>query len=399
MRLIDHLSLATRMFKTRPLRTFLTVLGVSVGIGAVLFLVSLGYGIQQLILNRITTADSLLSLSVTSGSADFLNITEKDAMEIASFSEVAEVSRDANLSGQLNKDEYTGDCLLRFVEPSFFRLSGVNISRGKFFKDSADKEVILSSATLKLFNLNMDNAVGAELMVDAFVPEKTADGFEELKSRRLPNKYKVVGVIEDETSNYAFIPFNAAIELNVDKYDQLQVKVKESEKMNLTREKIVEKGFLVSSLSDTIDQAKKIFRVVQIILALFGLVALVVSAIGMFNTMTIALLERINEIGIMRAIGITRADIMKVFLMESLLMGFLGGIGGIGLGFLGGFMANFGVNMLAKAFGGQSLNLFYSPSWFLIFIIVFSSFIGFATGVYPSLKASRLNPLDALRYK
>ena len=231
------------------------------------------------------------------------------------------------------------------------------------------------------------------------MPERTADGYEELKSRRLPDAYKVVAVIEDESSNYAYIPFGAAFSLGLYKYDQLQVKVKKSEEMELARDKIVERGFLVSSLSDTIDQAKKIFGVVQIILALFGLVALVVSAIGMFNTMTIALLERINEIDIMRAIGVTRADIMKIFLMESILMGFLGGLGGIVLGFFGGYLANFGINMTAKAFGGQAFSLFYSPDWFLIFIIVFSSVIGFATGVYPSAKASRLNPLDALRYK
>ena len=164
MRFIDHLSLATRMFKTRPLRTFLTVLGVSVGIGAVLFLVSLGYGIQKMILNRITTADSLLSLNVTSGSTDFLNLTEKDASEIANFPEVAEVSRDANLSAQLSRQEYTGDCLLRIVEPSFFRLSGeLMFPAAEYFKDNSDKEIILSSAGLKLFDLTMEAAIGSEM--------------------------------------------------------------------------------------------------------------------------------------------------------------------------------------------------------------------------------------------
>jgi len=162
---------------------------------------------------------------------------------------------------------------------------------------------------------------------------------------------------------------------------------------------IIDKGFLVSSLSDIIDQTNKIFKVVQLILAIFGLIALLVSSIGMINTMTITLLERINEIGIMRAIGITKRDIKIMFLTESLIMGLLGGIGGVIIGYIGGSLVNMGINLLANTFGGQSLNLFYYPSWFIYFIIIFSTLIGLLTGIFPSIKASKLNPLLALRYK
>ena len=127
--------------------------------------------------------------------------------------------------------------------------------------------------------------------------------------------------------------------------------------------------------------------------------ALTVSAIGMFNTMTIALLERINEIGIMRSIGITRKDIKKIFLLEASIMGLFGGVSGIAIGILGGELVNIGINILAKSFGGQALDLFYSPLWFIFTVTLFSSIVGFLTGIYPSMKASKLNPLDALRYK
>jgi putative ABC transport system permease protein len=115
--------------------------------------------------------------------------------------------------------------------------------------------------------------------------------------------------------------------------------------------------------------------------------------------MTIALLERTNEIGIMRAIGITKTDVCKLFLLESMLMGFLGGLGGVLMGVAAGSLTNIGVNMLAVRFGGSAIDLFYVPGWFVTVIIVFSTCIGFLTGLYPSLRASRLNPLDALRYK
>jgi putative ABC transport system permease protein len=169
--------------------------------------------------------------------------------------------------------------------------------------------------------------------------------------------------------------------------------------MELVRDKIIAKGLLVSSLSDIIEQARKIFRIIQIVLGLFGLIALFVSAIGMFNTMTITLLERTNEIGIMRSIGVTKKDVQALFLAEAMIIGFLGGVSGVLIGLLGGELVNFIFAVLAKNFGGQVLDLFYIPNIFIVFIIIFSTLIGFFTGIYPSKRAGHLNPLEALRYK
>jgi putative ABC transport system permease protein len=169
--------------------------------------------------------------------------------------------------------------------------------------------------------------------------------------------------------------------------------------MEQVRGIIMEQGFLVSSLSETIDQANKIFRIIQIVLFSFGLIALIVSAIGMVNTMTISLLEKTNEIGIMRSLGITSSDIKKIFFMESGIMGFLGGIGGVCVGYISGTIVNFAFNIFAKNLGGQSLELFYTPGIFIGFVIVFSTLVGVLTGIFPSVRAAKLNPLDALRYK
>jgi len=182
-------------------------------------------------------------------------------------------------------------------------------------------------------------------------------------------------------------------------YVGAKVKVSNSEAMTSVREQIINMGFLVSVLQDTIDQVKKIFSIVQVVLGLFGLIALTVSAIGMFNTMTVMLLERTNEIGIMRSIGVTRKDVRKLFIFEAMIMGFLGGLGGVLLGYLGGFLANIGINVLAHYFGGQALDLFSSPTWFIVLIILFSTIIGLLTGIFPAQRAAKINPLDALRYK
>jgi putative ABC transport system permease protein len=161
----------------------------------------------------------------------------------------------------------------------------------------------------------------------------------------------------------------------------------------------LEQGLLVSSLSDTVDQANQIFGIIQIVLISFGIIALIVSAIGMFNTMTIALLERTGEIGIMKSIGASRSSISIMFIAESTIMGILGGIGGVVVGILGGKIFNTMINLVASRFGGQSVNLFYSPMWFIVVIVVFAGFVGLFTGIVPARRASKIDPLDALRYK
>ena len=104
-------------------------------------------------------------------------------------------------------------------------------------------------------------------------------------------------------------------------------------------------------------------------LSLFGIIALIVSAIGMFNTMTIALLERTQEIGIMKTLGASSLDIWKMFLTESMMIGFFGGAFGVIIGFLASRILNIGLNFLAKSFGGLEIELFYIPVWFIIFIL------------------------------
>jgi len=115
--------------------------------------------------------------------------------------------------------------------------------------------------------------------------------------------------------------------------------------------------------------------------------------------MTIALLERTEEIGIMKSIGASDRAISMMFVMEASVMGFLGGLGGVGIGILGGRLFNVTINFIASHFGGEAVSLFYSPLWFVVVIIVFAGFVGFITGFIPARRASKIDPLDALRYK
>lgn len=397
MQTADLLNLSTRMFKTRPMRTFLTVLGVGVGIGTVLFLVSLGYGLQNVILNRIATADTLLTLDVSAGPSLELALNETALDKIQSIRTVSGISKLKNFSAQMTLKDITSNGQIAAIDHSFLKFRGLEPIAGNLFGEHDQYVALISSAGAKLFNKSPEEMIGLKLNILLAIPKGT-DG---LQVDAIPQEkpFTVSGVFEDENVSYLYVPISSITGASISTFDSLKVKASSSDVLEYTRNEVIGLGFVVSALSDTIEQAQKIFRIVQITLALFGLVALIVSAIGMFNTMTITLLERTNEIGIMRSIGIRRRDIEKLFLVESMLMGFLGGVGGVTIGIVAGKVANFFINMLATKFGGPALDLFYSPPWFIGVIIVFSTCIGFLTGIYPSHRASHLNPLDALRYK
>lgn len=402
MLVTDVLRLSTRMFRVSRSRTLLTILGISVGIGSILFLVSLGYGLQKMILEQITTSDALLSLDISTGDLETLKLNESTVREIASMPSVVETSSLIVTQAQLNIDDISSELTANFANRQFFSLEGTKLKKGEFYsdEDQDSHKIIISSVALQLFGLTEDDAFGKKIKINIFPPQDENANQEIVVRDVLPldGEFEIVGIIEEENSSYIYIPFSVSHVLGPVSYSKVKVKVDLEENLNIVRDSIIEKGYVVSALSDIIEQANQIFKFVQIVLASFGIVALIVSAIGMFNTMTITLLERTQEIGIMKALGATGGDIWVMFLTEALVIGFLGGFVGLLIGVIGGEIFNYILNALAGALGGAKIDIFYTPTWFAVTIIVFSAFVGFATGFYPSRRAAKINVLDALRY-
>jgi len=403
MQALDILRLSTRVFKTNKLRTSLTILGIGVGIGTILFLVSFGFGLQKVILEQITTSDALLSLDIYTESSSVIELNNENLEKIKKIPEIAEVSPITSIPAQIEIDELSSGTTINAVSSSFFKLSGIQADEGELFDSGESTKAIISSAVLKSFNiLESEEAIGKIVSIKLYLSKdkkETGGNIEEVEEVSLVSDFEIIGVIKDEYNSYLYIPSSDVSHLNLPNFSTIKIKVKNKDELENVRNQMIEMGFSVSALSDIIDEANKIFQAVQIILSLFGAVALIVSAIGMFNTMTIALLERIQEIGIMKALGASRDDIWKLFLVESVIIGFLGGISGILIGFIGGELFNFGINKLASSLGGNAVNIFYTPKEFIIIILVFSTIVGFMTGLYPARRASKLNALDALRYK
>lgn len=398
----DLLKLSTRIFFARKGRTLLTVLGMGIGFGAILFLVSLGYGLQGALLQNITSSGALTALDVAPNEQDgkFLNSVAIDEMK--KIDGVVGVETSYDLSARLKIGDMGSDTRAIIASPGYIELEGLKVATGKPLDPPSPpaggsseasknnpKEILVSSAIGKVFGKSPEELVGQKVSFSLLPVTKGGANID-------ASDYVIAGVTEGEDTVFHAMADGLNIPAEVP-YAKVKVECASSIVMSAARDAISQKGFSVSSLSETVAEVNKLFGVVNIILGLFGIITLAVSAIGMFNTMTVALLERTREIGIMRSIGASKMDILSMFIIESTLMGFFGGIAGIILGIASGQIVNLIVNIAAKYMGGKSLVLFAYPLWFLGFVLAFSIFIGFATGIGPAKRASSLDPLEALR--
>lgn len=391
MKYPDLFQLSTRMFKARTGRTALTILGMGIGIGVILFLVALGYGLQKVLLEAITTSDTLLTLDVLPNPENGLNITSAAAEKIRNDTGVVQVVPAYELRAQIKYGEIVSEGSAFVTEPGFARLDGKKITKGKDISGEHPDEIVVSSAFAKVFEQPEEEMMGKVVTFSLSMPE--GGSIEGNKA------FRIAGFLESE--ELVFFANRTNFESNLRELDYSRAKIKCADAASLERERdqLSQEGFLVSSLSDTVKEVNRMFTGIKAVLALFGLVALSISAIGMFNTMTVALLERTKEIGVMKAIGASNRDILMMFIVESTAMGFLGGLVGIFIGWLSGSLFNALVNLAAWKMGGKALSLFSYPFWFLLFILAFAVVIGFATGIVPARRASRIDPLDAMRVR
>lgn len=402
MQVADLARLSTRMFKTNPLRTWLTILGMGVGTGAVVVLVGLGFGLQQIILEQIVFGETLLSLGVSATGARNLVIDDEVIEMFEQQEHILDVAPLARYPALITYKGLTGNLFIQGAEPAYLRYAGITAEAGDVFLEediTNGNEIMLSPAVLKLFGIEDPDAfVGQEVSLRILVPAE--DGTDAITEINIEKKFRIKGITKEEgVLNALMMLPELRNYVGIDVYDRAQVRVESSEFLNVTEAWLIEEGYRVTALSKTVEQASKIFQGIQVVLATFGGIALLVSAIGMFNTMTVTLLERTKEIGIMRTIGASPRDIKLLFVSESIVVGFLGGVSGILMGVTLGFVVNILLNVAASQFGGKAVALFSFPIPFLLFIAAFSAGVGYLTGIFPARRASLLNPLDAIRYE
>ena len=401
----DYFTLAIKNVRHKGLRSWLTILGILIGIMSVVALISLGNGLK-LAVNSQFGVGSTEVISVQAGGLNSYGppgsgasnpLTIKDLETIERVNNVERAVRRNLPSGKL---EYNNKVIFGIAlsvpdrENRKFVYDEINLDpiQGRMLQDGDTNKVVLG------YNFYIDG-VGLDKKVESGNKVILQD-----------QKVEVVGILKKKGSFVYdnIVLMNEKPLENLMKYgdevDLISVKVKNKDQIEQTKSDIEkalrksrnvkegEEDFEVSTPAQSMATVNSLLTGIQIFIFLIASISIVVGAIGIVNTMTTSVLERKKEIGIMKAIGARNVDIFGMFFVESGLMGLIGGGIGVALGIIIGYAGTLGLNSWLGASTSPSINL---P---LIFLTLLASFlIGSVAGITPALKAAHQEPVEALR--
>jgi putative ABC transport system permease protein len=182
-------------------------------------------------------------------------------------------------------------------------------------------------------------------------------------------------------------------------YASLTVRAKRPSQVEGIESAIKDMGFSTFSLLDATRNLRLFFTIFDLLLGIFGSLALAVATLGIVNTLVMAILERRREIGVLKALGAADRDVKQLFFAEAGVMGLVGGILGVGMGWVIGRVVTWGTNVYLQRQNLPPAHVFSVPVWLVFAGIGFSIVVSLVAGLYPASRAARLNPVEALRYE
>jgi hypothetical protein len=265
--------------------------------------------------------------------------------------------------------------------------------------DKAEMQALINRSMLQILSLEPEEAIGSNfklkfVVVGNLVPEKAG-----MKLETEFQEYKIAGIIPGQQNPVVWVPFIDLRGLGVERYSQAKLVVNNERDLPDARKQVEAMGYKTSSVADTVAKINSLFSTVRILLLSLGMIALVVAALGMFNTLTVSLLERTREVGVMKAMGVKSNEVKDLFLTESMIMGVLGGVLGIIFGWVAGKGLSFFLTLFAVFKGAGPMDISFIPMFFIFIIIFLSLLVGFITGFYPARRATNISALNALRYE
>jgi putative ABC transport system permease protein len=459
----DLFDLASRNLRESVVRNGLTTAGIAVGVASLVAMISLGVGLQQLAGKRLSSSGLFDSIAISQERenagrrGDDAEERPREATqvgeprvlddsarrEIEHLPNVLEVVPEIRFLAEVRFEDRPHVASVGGLAPSAAENEGLEGIEGRFFSGEAAHEAIVRRSFARLLDEKSPGSViGKELLLRYAerrpLPEdEKSTGAD--KKRGKPNnsdddqfgfsvvrreeRLRIVGIIENEpyggmrASSHAlvFMPTRLAEDLHILQandaagtlrtpgsqraYATLMARISDPGKVSAVEDAIKKMGFHTLSILDASQGLRRFFTVLDLFLGIFGSLALAVASLGIINTLVMAVLERRREIGILKAIGASDADVEKLFFAEAGAMGVAGGVLGVLLGRGIGAAINFGTGIYLQRHQLPPETVWSAPYWLVGAAILFSVLVSLASGLYPARRAAKLDPVQALRYE
>ena len=404
MLLGEIIRVALEALRANKLRSLLTMLGIIIGVGAVITMVALGSGAQKSVQDRIQAlGPTLLSLypgqSFMRGVASDVRVslTIDDDTALANNARyVTDVVPELSRNLQVQKGTQNINVSVVGTTPNYVPVKNYTITAGRMFTAGDDaarrRFAVLGSAVPNMLNANAAAMIGQELLI-----------------RGIP--FEIIGILSEKGSQGSFsnpdeqilIPLQTARYriMGTDRLRSITVKVQDMSSMNLAMidlERVLRRqhkiwpgqdnDFQIRNQTDILATLQQTTETFKYLLAGIAAVSLLVGGIGIMNIMLVSVTERTREIGVRKALGATRFNVMFQFLVEALVLCLVGGMIGVVVGTIGAVV----LSKLAH------WNTLISP-FAILLAFVFSAAVGLFFGIWPAKRAASLDPIVALRYE
>ncbi len=393
--------------RANKLRSFLTMLGIIIGVGSVIIMISLGEGVQEQVMNRFSAlGTNLLTVSqggerqrgTVVGTGKITPLTLQDAKAIAGLPGVVQVAPTVRASLQVTYGSSDWTTSITGTNSAYLPMSSLTIQQGRFINEaevegSAAVAVIGPTTYSNLFGAGV-NPIGKTIRIKGV-------------------NFQIVGLLatlassgdESDQDDVVYVPVTTAqtrlMGTSNQAVNSIQVQCRSTDQIDSVQESITSllrtrhrlaataaDDFRIRNMAQMLAEAQSITTILTMFLAGIAAISLVVGGIGIMNIMLVSVTERTREIGVRMAVGANRTDILAQFLYEAVLLSLAGCFLGIALGFSGG--------QIFAQISGYEIPMSLSA---VAMAVGFSSLVGIVFGYYPAWRASRMNPAEALSWE
>lgn len=444
MNSLDLFKMGIKNLMRRKLRTFLTALGIVIGTVSIVVMVSLGIAMTKQTQDFVDSMGDVTIIDVSPNydgngkkNSDGQYVIEGEALEkIKGVSNVEAVTPVIEEYVLMVSGRYRANINIMGMDMSVADKFGIEIEKGRMISEDDRNAIVVGKEVPFRFRdpkkdnggMRVSRGYGGGMDQEERVPEVNMledrlyytfdqsygssynDGTKKVK----PEKIECIGLLKEgdwRTNGYVYMDIEQLNKIKTsyerkkgtykrkrdEGYSQIRVKVNDVKNVKVVKEELESMGYNASSMLDFVESMEKQSSMVQMIFGGIGAISLLVAAIGITNTMIMAIYERRKEIGVMKVIGARIKDIKKLFLLESAAIGFIGGTIGLGVSYIASYFLNMLGKNMGSGMGGETIKLSIIPFWLASSALLFTALIGLISGYLPARKAMKLSALEAIK--